>query len=293
MSSELPAPTYPTIRNSADRASSVAQRTFLILNRAQLTLLTLTAFAAGLTFSSPARQRGAAWCICVLMFLTLILSSALRVGKFDDRWFRCRAYAENLKSAVWRFVMSHHDHTRASETAYLSEIRQLNERLPDLQGYLAKYGVSGAFITDWMRSAHSLPFDQKIAMYREFRIKEQADWYSDRSKYNSRMEQAWFWLIFGSEFVALVIAAIDAWQLPRFNPVSGIATVGASFIAWFQLKRFSDLGTSYAIAATDLEQIGETHMGITTQHEIDVMVQEVEAAVSREHSMWLARRLVV
>lgn len=293
MNSGLSAPSYPPIRISADKASAVAQRTFLILNRAQLTLLTLTAFAAGMTFSSPAHQHWAAWCICVLMLLTLVLSSALRVGKFDDRWFRCRAYAENLKGAVWRFIMSHHDGTRASETAYLNEIKQLNERLPDLQGYLAKYGVSGALITDWMRSAHALPFDQKIAMYREFRIKDQADWYSDRSRYNSRMEQVWFWLIFGSEFVALVIAAIEAWQLPGFNPVSGVATVGASCIAWFQLKRFSDLGTSYAIAATDLQRIGETHVGITTQHEIDVMVQEVETAVSREHSMWLARRLVV
>jgi hypothetical protein len=227
------------------------------------------------------------------MLLTLAVSSILRIGRFDDRWFHCRAYAENFKSTVWRFVMSQYDGTKGAETKYLREVKELNERLPDLQREFAKYTVSGQLVTEWMRSSHTLPFDQKIALYRELRIKDQADWYSKKAKFNCRMEQNWFWAIVASEFVGLVIAAIQAWLLLGFNPVSGVATVGAALIAWFQIKRFSDLGTSYAIAATDLQRISETHRGITSQHEIDFMVQEAETAISREHSMWLARRVIV
>jgi hypothetical protein len=189
--------------------------------------------------------------------------------------------------------MSQYDGTKGAETKYLREVKELNERLPDLQREFAKYTVSGQLVTEWMRSSHTLPFDQKIALYRELRIKDQADWYSKKAKFNCRMEQNWFWAIVASEFVGLVIAAIQAWLLLGFNPVSGVATVGAALIAWFQIKRFSDLGTSYAIAATDLQRISETHRGITSQHEIDFMVQEAETAISREHSMWLARRVIV
>ena len=283
---------YPQLRDSADLASAAAQRRFLLLNRVQLTLLSVVAFVSGLSFETHSHQRAAAWSVCAFMFVTLAVSTSLRVGKFDDRWFRCRAFAENFKSIVWRYVMSSHDTEDVSAITYLDELQQLKERLPDLQREFALYSGSGNLITDWMRISQALTITEKVKLYRELRLEDQVTWYASKAKQNSQLETRWFWTIFCVEFVAIVFSAIQAWQLMKFSPVSGIAAVGTALIAWSQIKRFSDLGTSYAIAAGDLRRIAEVHHNVTTQAEVDLMVLEVETAVSREHSMWLARRVI-
>ncbi len=283
---------FPSLRNSADHASAKAQRTFLILNRIQLTLLTLVAFVSGLGFATARHQQQIAWAVCLMMFATLGVSTSMRIGKFDDRWFRCRAFAENFKSIVWRYVMSPTGAAEESVLEYVDELKQLSERLPDLQHEFARFSNSGHLITDWMKISHSLPITRKAALYRELRLEDQVTWYASKASLNSKLEDRWFWTIFCVEFGAIVCSAIQAWQLSRFSLVSGVAAFGTALIAWSQIKRFSDLGTSYAIAAGDLRRIAEVHRKVETQAELDLMVQEVETAVSREHSMWLARRVI-
>jgi hypothetical protein len=285
-------PEYPPLKKAADQASAKAQRKFLWLNRIQLILLTTVAFGSGLSLSIPAHQRVEAWAICVIMFATLGFSGALRIGKFDDRWFRCRAYAENLKSIVWQFVMSNDDASDTNATRYLDELNRLRERLPDLQREFVCFGNSGHLITAWMQTFHGLPVETKALHYRELRVEDQITWYSNKAKLNSEMEDSWFWTVFIIEFAAVACSAFQSWQLMKFNPVGGIAAVGTALIAWSQIKRYSDLGTSYSIAAADLRGISEVHKTVTSQAELDLMVQEVEKAVSREHSIWLARRVI-
>lgn len=66
--------------------------------------------------------------------------------------------------------------------------------------------------------------------------------------------------------------------------------MSAGFIAWMQTKRFSDLGISYSIAAGDLRRIAEERAHVETESDVELLVKEVEAAVSREHSIWMAHR---
>jgi hypothetical protein len=87
------------------------------------------------------------------------------------------------------------------------------------------------------------------------------------------------------------VAAYQACQLKEMNLVGGVASIGTALIAWSQRKHSSDLDTSYPIAAGDLRRIGEVRLKVETQEQLDLLVQEVETAVSREHSMWLARRV--
>lgn len=290
MTDSLFKPDYPSIRESANQASLSAQRTFLRLNRALLILLTTTAFASGLGFKTPEYQRATAWMVCGIMFINLALVTSLRIGKFDDRWFRCRAFAETFKSTVWRYIMSPNGVDDESDLQFIDATKQLSERLPDLQKEFARFNISGDLITDWMRSAHCLSIEEKTSLYRKLRVQDQIEWYSVKSKFNCREERYWFWAIFIVQFVAFAFSIFQASQLPAFHPVGGVAAIGTALIAWSQIKRFSDLGTSYAIATGDLQRISATHRKVETQSELNLMVQEVETAVSREHSMWLARR---
>jgi hypothetical protein len=287
---DFAAPEYPALRNAANRASMAAQKMFLRLNRIQLILLTSTAFISGLDFKTPEHRRAEAWCLFALMLWALLVAMILRVRRFDDRWFRCRAYAENFKSTVWRYVMAANSTDDDGEREYLNSIQHIMERLPDVQKDIARFDFGGKLMTDWMLKARTFSIEQKVTIYHALRIEDQTTWYSEKAKANATKEDEWFWSIVVIEFLAVAAAALQANQLLQFNPVSGIAAIGTAFIAWSQIKRFSDLGTSYAIAATDLRQIAESHRRIETQEELDDFVQQIETAVSREHSMWLARR---
>src|SRR5689334_22308850 len=97
---------YPSLMRAADSASGAAQRGFLRLNVAQLIILVVTALVTGWTPPSPDAQRWVAVAVALMMFVALGVATVLRLNKFDERWFRCRALAENVKSAVWYFVMS-------------------------------------------------------------------------------------------------------------------------------------------------------------------------------------------
>ncbi len=143
-----------------------------------------------------------------------------------------------------------------------------------------------------MKASHALALSEKYQLYHELRIADQVHWYSSKARLNSKLESGWFWVTFFFEFVAIIFAALQATQLMKFNPVSGVAAIGTALIAWSQIKRFSDLGTSYAIAAGDLQRISEVYRNIQTQNDLIAMVANVETAVSREHSMWLARRIL-
>ena len=282
-------PTFPSLRDSADRASSAAQKNFVNLNRLHLGLLVSVACIAGLSHASHEKIN---WAVCLLMITSLGLTTALRVGKFDDKWFRCRAFAENFKSTVWRFIMSPGDSSGANERRYLNEIEQLNGRIPELQRELTRFKSSGNMITGWMRNCSQLSITQKASLYRDLRLQDQIEWYANKAEANAKLETAWFWVVFSSEFIVVIMSALRALLSPRLDLVSGVASLCAAFIAWTQIKRFSDLGTSYAIAARDLQLIADESRVIGNQADLDLMVLAVETAVSREHSMWLARRII-
>jgi hypothetical protein len=67
--------------------------------------------------------------------------------------------------------------------------------------------------------------------------------------------------------------------------------MSAGAIAWMQTKRFSDLDVSYSIAANDLRRISAERKNAETEEDVQILVKEIETAVSREHSMWLTRRI--
>lgn len=283
---------YPSLKEAADASSASAQRKFLTLNVAQLALLISGALVSAWTPATLEKQRLTAIATAALMFIALGVATSLRLTKFDDRWFRCRALAENIKSAVWYFVMSPTGSVTAAEATYLTSIAELQDRLAEIAKEVASRDNAGPLITAWMKTAQQLPFAEKMQMFRENRLQDQIQWYSAKAKLNARREKIWFALIFSAEFAAVAFATFQVWRLWEFNAAGPIAAVSAGFIAWMQIKRFSDLALSYGIAAVDLRHIGARWEHATTEEEIQGFVKEVETAISREHSVWLSRRLI-
>jgi len=68
------------------------------------------------------------------------------------------------------------------------------------------------------------------------------------------------------------------------------ATMVAAFVSWIEVKRHRELKTSYAIAASELGEIGALATSVCTERDLQSLVENGESAISREHTLWLARR---
>jgi hypothetical protein len=104
------------------------------------------------------------------------------------------------------------------------------------------------------------------------------------------------------------MAAICSWSIVFFQIIAGIyllknngegssidfntilVFVATSLIAIVELYKFKDLHQAYALTYQELIIIKARFGTIHDQSSLSQFVLEAEQAISREHTMWLARR---
>jgi hypothetical protein len=69
-----------------------------------------------------------------------------------------------------------------------------------------------------------------------------------------------------------------------------LGTLTASFLAWLQVKQHEELAHSYAVAAHELSFVREAGKLVHQEAELSSFVADAETAISRKHTLWLARR---
>ena len=84
--------------------------------------------------------------------------------------------------------------------------------------------------------------------------------------------------------------ALIRWPNLSINTSAIFAAAAASAIAWLQLKRHQELTNSYGLAAQELGLIAEQSRGITEPEKLSAFILDAENAISREHTLWKARR---
>ena len=148
-------------------------------------------------------------------------------------------------------------------------------------------------ITDAMKQMRNLCFEERKGLYISERIDDQRKWYSGKAEAN---QKSVYWL-FAAIVISQVFAVISAiamvrWPELSMNPTSILITLATAFLAWMQMRRHQELAQSYGLAAQNLGFIHEQGIGIKSEDELSMYVMNSENAISREHTMWLARRSV-
>ena len=139
-----------------------------------------------------------------------------------------------------------------------------------------------------MRSAS---FDERKKFYIEGRLRDQKSWYSDKAKFNAQRGAVWFWVTAGLQAFAVTLAVAQAASGPLgFNAVPVLTTCTAALAAWSQMKRHDELAKSYAVAAQELGELEAIAHHLSNESDFPQLVEQVEEAISREHTMWCARR---
>jgi hypothetical protein len=286
---------YPSLYRSADAASLRAQGIHLLFHKIYLGSLVLGSITSAFTvIGSQALKTWVYTTLAVVLVIGLLILWVMRARQDEKIWFDGRAIAESVKTATWRFMMRvqpfHEDGN--ADTIFLAELKEIREARPHLGKHLATtMNVAGSAITDFMKEKRSSSFEERRRFFASARIHEQKTWYTRKARSNAESGAKWFWAIAILQVVIVMLAIVQAVSGGLgINPIPIVTTCAAAIAAWSQMKRHDDLAQSYALAAQELEEIEAIASNQASEDAFSQLVEQGENSISREHTMWCARR---
>ncbi len=283
---------FPTLQQAASRTSGDGQRWHFSLNRIELIALVAASALGALAFVVPHDMHTPFAIGTVLALLAALVSNYVgRQRKDDQVWFDGRAIAESIMSSSWRYMMRtapFNDDATCNHVFTHQLVAILGAR-PELRHELHGSAPDRHQITAKMRQVRASPLLDRARLYRESRLLEQVDWYSAKAEANRVSASRWSWATLAAQLAALVAAIVAVSNEPDLDIIAILATVSASFTAWTQLRRHEDLTKSYSLAAQELLAISDLAEEITTEEDLASILDSAEGAISREHTLWVAR----
>jgi len=291
----MKADNYPGLFRCADAAANRAQKIYLILQRVYLGSLVLGSILGGFTvLGSVAENTWLYTAMAIILTLGLLTLWVTRTRQDDKTWFDGRAIAESVKTATWRFMMNAQPFQAndSVEARFIAELREVRQARAGFEKHLAAVMNSNAsVITDFMRQIRSASFNERKGFYIKSRVRDQKSWYLHKAKTNAKSSTRWFWVTAVLQAIAVATAIIQAVVGGLgFNVVPVLATCAAAVTAWSQMKRYDELAQAYALAAQELEELESIANNLTNDNDFSQLVEQVEETISREHTMWCARR---
>jgi len=197
---------FPGLYRSADSTSLKAQREYFFGLFFYLSLLITAAFTS---FFWPETVEGAL--VSAMLFLiTLGILIFLRVKRPDDVWYNGRAVAESVKTISWRWMMRADPYLDCknindAKKQFIEDLKNILEQNRGLSHSLTPSVALSNPISDVMLRVRELPITERLALYKEQRIDDQANWYADKSAYNKNRAGLWFWISVFLHFIAICI----------------------------------------------------------------------------------------
>lgn len=284
-------PKYPTIFEKADSKSLSAQKNFINLNKGILGLLVISTFLS----SIKTDEKWIAVISSLLLVISLILTILIIFFKPEKTWYDGRAIAESAKSLTWKFItgtkpFSFKLKSIDAEEKLIKNLKQIIGQKKEFFQLIGEEFGEGDQITQSMVDLRKLNLKDKIELYSSKRLEVQRKWYYNKSKENRKNKNLSFGAIITFQVLAIVSLVLDYFGLIDFMTTPLMACLASSFIAWLQLKRFQELTESYGITATELNLIKSKVRHIKDESDFENFVDDAETAISREHTLWLARR---
>jgi len=278
---------YPALFAAADEASQSAQTWFSWLAGLQLVA---PVAAAILGLAGPGWPRLAA---AAMFSVGLATSIAMQIRRPERAWFDGRALAESIKTMAWRYVMGvapyEGEDLAAADEHFHTRFKALIVEYQQLGGALAR--GAGPDITDEMRTLRQRSLPERKEIYAKQRLGDQVSWYRAQAKSDESRATVWLWLITLLQLGGLVLASVQlARPTTEANLLPLLAAVIAAAFAWLQLKRHQELAKAYGVAALELGTLLGRINECDTPERLAAFVEEAEEAMSREHTLWRARR---
>jgi hypothetical protein len=287
---------FPALFCVADSASVKAQKKYLKLFILDVSLLVLGAVFSSISLSFDPYK-------LILLFLggvsfigSLIVTILIKSFQYEKTWYAGRAVAESVKTIAWRYMICAEPFVSSIESKKIDEmfISNLNGIISEkkhLLGEITEETNSQPQISQIMRDIRNKSIDERKIFYVNQRVLDQRKWYSKKASVNKKSEDRWFYGV----MVFQLLAGISAFILvlyPNFvvNFTSIFSALAMAVLSWLQVKRHQEQSQSYNIAAQELASIESLSIHIKNEEDLSGFVADSENAISREHTLWIARR---
>jgi hypothetical protein len=285
---------YPALYQVADSSSVAGQRAYRRLVAAELVCVlggaafaVLGAVVAEVLPLLPALSAGS-------LIGAIAIKLINRQSGSDQRWFDGRAVAETVKTQAWRYMMHvapYGDDAKADE-CFADDVLSAMRARPGLEQPLDLLPENPRQISTVMGAVRASSLEDRLQLYVKERLLDQAAWYKARAVENRARGRRWFWLSLASQVLAASFAFVSV--LEEGHAVATLiglcASAASAATAWGQLGRHDELSKSYALAYQELITIQNLAASVKTEEDLDRLVSNGENAISREHTMWMAKR---
>lgn len=294
----------PALYEAWDQASLKGQAAHLTANRSLLILLVVGAAVGAIPAllegqvaiaSLDIARKAAAVVSAGLFAMSLWLTSTLRSERKADTWYDGRALAESAKSMAWKFMMHAEPYGSSLTAAEVDGLfcADLHRLLTDAGQHTlraASDAADGDEITQKMREVRARSLQERLDLYQQDRIATQRAWYKKRSAEHEKAATKWFWAVVILNLAALALSLAAIFSTVAAALVAVATTATSAGIAWSQTRRHSDLAHSYSFTSHEMGLLQPKAKAAQTQDDLARFVADCETAISREHTMWRARR---
>jgi SMODS and SLOG-associating 2TM effector domain 3/SMODS and SLOG-associating 2TM effector domain 1 len=277
---------------SADATAIAAQRQYLLAIRVRLYLLVLAA-AAGAVTVAAAEVDWSSFVGAAALVAAALTELYLVRDQPERHWYEARAAAESAKTLGWRYAVGAEPfgvEVLSGRDADRLLVQRLNDVLTDLDELATEPPGGGSEqITPAMRAVRAAPLPVRRSVYERCRIEEELGWYRAKSAWNQRRARRLTLAVLACEVVGAIggllrVAGITVNLL-------GVAAAGAAALGlWLQTRQHQVLAHAYAVTAQELSSIRSLIQWQESEPEWTGFVDDAEAAISREHTLWRAKR---
>jgi hypothetical protein len=280
---------YPVLFRAADTSANTGQSRLLLATA--LRLVALISVAVLGTFSVTVDELDlTAVAAAAGLGLALVIEVYLLTDRPDRQWYESRAAAESAKTLAWRYAVAgqpfglNQTDQRGAEALLLRRLAAITGGLRSI----APADGSALQVTEEMRRLRARTLEDRKRAYRSGRIEDQSRWYARRAAQHGRNAARWTIFLASLEALGLVAAVLNAVEVIDFD-LPGIAgALAAGGLAWLQTRQHQQQASAYAIAAQELGDIASRIEWPASEAEWAHFVDEVEEAISREHTLWRA-----
>lgn len=279
----------PDLWRAADQRSGRGQRRTRVLVAGRISGAVLAA-AGGAISLGDAGSQITPWIIAAGFTLAAVCELLGLTLRPEAAWYDCRALAESVKSASWRYAVGSDPFpcSMDGDEAARLYVRRCSESIDGLRR-VDRAGWPRAAVTTQMQELRASAFEVRRRAYISSRTEVQRAWYSRKASWNRHWALGLRCALLAGEGAAVVWAVTrisTGWPSDVAGLMGALIAAGA---AWLGFRQYDDRSAAYALADRELQrQLDEL------PHASEVRWSKVaaaaEEAISREHSMWVSSR---
>jgi SMODS and SLOG-associating 2TM effector domain 1 len=140
-----------------------------------------------------------------------------------------------------------------------------------------------------MRELRAGGYEARKQTYRQDRIANQRAWYGKEAGRNQRAALCWRLTSLGFQLAGVVAGVLRASGAVHVDLLGIAAAAAAAALAWLQTKDHATLADAYSITEQELG-LADADLAGVDEADWPAAVDSAEQAISREHTLWRARR---